>query len=100
MNIAGIKVLAGIEVLDSSNRVRNILDIVDRLVNAIIHKQDYRAATKAIWKLLHRKLDEYEQTRLVLNRLKKEANIFQLIRYSNHLVSIYPKLQTMNYLEA
>lgn len=74
------------------------VDAVSRLINAIIYKLDYRAQSESIWQLL--KVDEIERTKLIINRLKREAKVFQLIKYSNHLISIYPKLKTMNYIEA
>ena len=74
------------------------VDAVSRLINAIIYKLDYRAQSESIWQLL--KVDEIERTKLIINRLKREAKVFQLIKYSNHMISIYPKLQTMNYIEA
>jgi len=86
-------------ILDRS--VDDSLDTVFRLIEAIVRRLDYKAYSYAIWQSLYRKkIDETERTKLIVNRLKREARIFQLINYLNHLISIYPKLQTMNYIEA
>ncbi len=74
---------------------------VRELTEAIVSKIDFKAKFQSISQLINRKkLDEIERTKQISNRLKKEATIFQLIKYSNHLVSIFPILQTMNYIEA
>ena len=77
------------------------LDAISRLIEAIITKVEFKAHFESISQLINRKkLDERERTKQISNRLKREATVFQLIRYSNHLVSLFPILQTMNYIEA
>ena len=89
---SNMKVLRGLE---------NVLDTVDRLIDALVRRSNYKAYSNAIWQSFNfKKIDETERTKLIVNRLKREATVFQLIKYSNHLVSIFPILQTMNYIEA
>lgn len=79
----------------------NIVEALEKLLKAIVSKEDFKAQFELIAQSINRqKLDEIERTKQISNRLKKEATIFQLIKYSNHLVSIFPILQTMNYIEA
>ncbi|WP_062031281.1 hypothetical protein [Acinetobacter sp. BMW17] len=74
---------------------------VARVIQAIIEQADVKTEFESIKQLVDsQKLDESERTKQIINRLKREANIFQLIKYSNHLISIFPKLQTTNYIEA
>ncbi len=81
-----LRVAPGLEELEFTN----ILDLL--LSNSIV----YRAKSKSIWQYLKQK--ESERNQLIANRLKKEAKVFELIKYANHLISIYPKLQIMNYI--
>lgn len=82
-------------------RVLRGLDAISRLIEAIITKVEFKAHFESISQLINRKkLDERERTKQISNRLKREATVFQLIKYSNHLVSLFPILQTMNYIEA
>jgi len=86
---------------ETSMRVLRGLDAISRLIEAIITKVEFKAHFESISQLINRKkLDERERTKQISNRLKREATVFQLIRYSNHLVSLFPILQTMNYIEA
>lgn len=94
------------KVSDVRNRFNVFLGLdelrtLERVIEAIIKQTDVKAEFKLITQLINRqKLDETERTKQIRNRLKREANIFQLIKYSNHLISIFPKLQTTNYIEA
>jgi len=86
---------------ETSMGVLRGLDAISRLIEAIITKVEFKAHFESISQLINRKkLDERERTKQISNRLKREATVFQLIRYSNHLVSLFPILQTMNYIEA
>lgn len=86
---------------ETSMRVLRGLDAISRLIEAIITKVEFKAHFESISQLINRKkLDERERTKQISNRLKREATVFQLIKYSNHLVSLFPILQTMNYIEA
>jgi len=77
------------------------LNTISRLIEAVVRRSNYKAYSNVISQSLNlKKIDETEYTKLIINRLKKEARIFQLINYLNHLISLYPKLQTMNYIEA
>ncbi|MHA3104727.1 hypothetical protein [Acinetobacter sp. ANC 3791] len=88
----------------TSLRVLRALDAVtalERVVRAIVTKVSVKAELQLITQSINlQKLDETERTKQIRNRLKREAKIFQLIKYSNHLISIFPKLQTTNYIEA
>lgn len=86
---------------ETKMRVLRGLDAISRLIEAIITKVEFKAHFESISQLINRKkLDERERTKQISNRLKREATVFQLIKYSNHLVSLFPILQTMNYIEA
>ncbi|MFW1848843.1 hypothetical protein [Acinetobacter oleivorans] len=86
---------------ETSMRVLRGLDAISRLIEAIITKVEFKAHFESISQLINRKkLDERERTKQISNRLKREATVFQLIKYSNHLVSLFPIPQTMNYIEA
>ena len=95
----GLNVLSSIEEL--ANSVTRVMDCITRITSAIAKRKDVKAQFQLISQLINpKKLDEIEQTKQISNRLRREATVFQLIKYSNHLVSIFPILQTMNYIEA
>lgn len=95
----GLKVLIGLEEL--ADRVTRVMKYITRITLAIAERKDFKAQFQIISQLINRKkLDEVERTKQISNRLKREATVFQLIKYSNHLISIFPILQTMNYIEA
>lgn len=106
--ITSINVLPGLDhIVDRRvgetlrSAVEKAIDTLSRLIEAAVRRSNYKAYSNLIWQSLNRKkIDETEHTKLIINRLKREARIFQLINYLNHLISIYPKLQTMNYTEA
>ena len=95
----GLNVLSSIEEL--ANSVTRVMHCITRITLAIAKRKDVKAQFQLISQLINpKKLDEIEQTKQISNRLRREATVFQLIKYSNHLVSIFPILQTMNYIEA
>lgn len=95
----GLNVLSSIEEL--ANSVTRVMHCITRITSAIAKRKDVKAQFQLISQLINpKKLDEIERTKQISNRLRREATVFQLIKYSNHLVSIFPILQTMNYIEA
>ena len=95
----GLNVLSGLEKL--ADRVTRIMPCITRITLAIAERKDVKAQFQVILQLINRKkLDEIERTKQISNRLKREAAVFQLIKYSSHLISIFPIPQTMNYIEA
>ncbi|MGS0708053.1 hypothetical protein ACVBEE_16460 [Acinetobacter sp. ANC 3781] len=95
----GLNVLSSIEEL--ANSVTRVMHCITRITLAIAKRKDVKAQFQLISQLINpKKLDEIERTKQISNRLRREATVFQLIKYSNHLVSIFPILQTMNYIEA
>ena len=98
-NRTTFKTLRGLEELE--NGMTRAMSRIRQVTDAIIERKDVKAQFQLISQLINRKkLDERERTKQISNRLKREATVFQLIKYSNHLVSIFPILQTMNYIEA
>lgn len=95
----GLNVLSGLEKL--ADRVTRIMPCITRITLAIAERKDVKAQFQVILQLINRKkLDEIERTKQISNKLKREAAVFQLIKYSSHLISIFPIPQTMNYIEA
>jgi hypothetical protein len=95
----GLNILNGLEEL--ADRVTRVMHCITRITSAIAERKDVKAQFQVISQLINRKkLDEIERTKQISNRLKREATVFQLIKYSSHLISIFPILQTTNYIEA
>ena len=95
----GLNVLSSIKEL--ANSVTRVMHCITRITSAIAERKDVKAQFQLISQLINpKKLDEIERTKQISNRLRRETTVFQLIKYSNHLVSIFPILQTMNYIEA
>ncbi len=98
-NRTNFKILRGLEELETGSS--RAMAQIRQIAYAIVERKNFKVQFQLISHLIKsKKLEEKKRTNQISNRLKREATIFQLIKHSNHLISIFPILQTMNDIEA